>query len=118
MSSCSHSSPRPSSLALCDRAGTPGARVAAAPRGLPAPAPRPPGRWRAERAVPRAPEKRSPSVTEGTPQGRGERRDKPPPGARVVTGPKGLFGPCRTTGRRWVARPRGGSRRPDAGPRP
>jgi hypothetical protein len=24
-------------------------------------------------------------------QGRGELRDQPPPGARVVTGPKGLF---------------------------
>ncbi|CAG7601759.1 hypothetical protein SBRY_10456 [Actinacidiphila bryophytorum] len=47
----------------------------------------------AERAVPRAPG--------GVPslrrvrvfQGRGERRDQPPAGARVVTGPKGLFGP-------------------------
>ncbi|CAG7607947.1 hypothetical protein SBRY_11093 [Actinacidiphila bryophytorum] len=37
-------------------------------------------------------------------QGRGELRDQPPPGARVVTDPKGLFGPCRTTGRWWVAR--------------
>ncbi|CAG6392422.1 hypothetical protein SCOCK_160204 [Actinacidiphila cocklensis] len=47
----------------------------------------------------------------GNPQGRGELRDHPPElrmggapttGARVVTGPKGLFGPRRTTGK-WVA---------------
>ncbi|CAG7597322.1 hypothetical protein SBRY_10070 [Actinacidiphila bryophytorum] len=37
-------------------------------------------------------------------QGRGELRAKPPPGVRVVTGAKGLFGPYRTTGGWWVAR--------------
>ncbi|CAG7597364.1 hypothetical protein SBRY_10074 [Actinacidiphila bryophytorum] len=45
-----------------------------------------------------------PLAREGTPRGRGELRAQPPPGARVVTDPKGLFGPCRTTGRWWVAR--------------
>jgi hypothetical protein len=32
------------------------------------------------------------SAEEGNHQGRGELRDQPPPGARVVTGRRGLFG--------------------------
>ncbi|CAG7653438.1 hypothetical protein SBRY_60146 [Actinacidiphila bryophytorum] len=55
-----------------------------------------------------------------------------PTGARVVTGPKGLLGPCRTTGRERSemgappgkalgegrSRPRAARRRSDAAPRP
>jgi hypothetical protein len=75
------------------------------------------GGWWAGRAVPRAPKKRSPPCARAPPHGcavtrrrtattsgaRGTARSAPA-GVRVVSVRRGLFGPCRTTGRWGVAR--------------